>query len=128
MSNKNDKTVFQLGAEAVSKITHPRVHSKTVQANIADSTTFLAEFKAKVSRAAMLADDETKRRLAPLLEDVRFSDPVGVVDAQADETVLLSIADEFIGAIEAGQIISEESITRSRRLLAARNDLCKQSK
>lgn len=128
MPNKNDKTVFQLGAEAVSKIVHPRVHSQTIQADIDDSSRFLVEFKAKVSRAAMFADGEMKRCLAPLLEDIRYSDPVGVVDTKVDESALLSIADELIGAIEAGDDISEELITKSRRILAARNDLCKQSK
>ena len=128
MSSKNDKTAFQIGAEAVSKIAHPRVHSQTVQANLDESTTFLAEFKAKVSRAAMLANDESNRRLDPLLEDIRFSDPVSTAGAFADESALLAIADEFIGAIEDGRDIPEESITRSRRLLAVRNDLCRQSK
>ena len=123
MSSKNGKTAFQIGAEAVSKIAHPRVHSQTVQANLDESTTFLAEFKAKVSRAAMLANDESNRRL-----DIRFSDPVSTAGAFADESALLAIADEFIGAIEDGRDIPEESITRSRRLLAVRNDLCRQSK
>lgn len=128
MSSMNDKTAFQIGAEAFSKIAHPRVHSQTVQANLDESTTFLAEFKARVSRAAMLANDESNRRLVPLLEDIRFSDPVSTADAFADESALLAIADEFIGAIEDGRDIPEESITRSRRLLAVRNDLCRQSK
>lgn len=128
MGNKNDKTAFQIGAEAVSKIAHPRVHSQTVQANLDESTTFLAEFKAKVSRAAMLADGESERRLAPLLEDIRFSDPVSVTDARMDETALLAMADEFIGAVESGRDIPDESVTRTRRLLAVRNDMCKRSK
>ena len=128
MANMNGKTAFQIGLDSVSKIAHPRKHSQEVDASMQDRVDFLASFKAKISRAAILANKESSADLATLLDEIRYSDPVGTEETQSDEVALLSIADELVQAAESGEPLLEAQIARAKRLLAARNETCKRTK
>lgn len=128
MANSNDKTAFQIGADAVSKIVHPRRHSQAVNEAIVTGRNFLDEFKAMVSRAYALADVDSQKALEGLMDDIKYSDPVSVAEAAYDEEELLSIAEQLITAIDDGSGIQEELVTRLRSLLRVRNNTCKSAK
>ena len=128
MANKNEKTVFQLGTDAVSKMAHPRKHSQAVDEGISAGRSFLDEFKLTIERAEVFFSGESKKELSTLLEDIRFSDPVSVEEAAEDEQALTTIAKEILATAESGDDISSQSIDEARRLLAARNVKCKQGK
>ena len=128
MSNRNDKTAFQLGADAISKIAHPRKHSQAVDNRLSGEQSFISELMSKIKRASVFADETTAKELDSLLEDIRFSDPVSVEESLEDERHLISMADGFLAAIEKDENVTTGSIDRARKLLSARNAICKQSK
>ena len=128
MSNQNDRTAFQLGADALSKIIHPRRHSKAVEGTIADNRAFLQAFKTKIERAATMSGGESKAALSSLLDDAKFSDPISVAETEEDESMLISLADDFLSQAEKGEVITAESIDRAKKILSIRNKTCKRSK
>lgn len=128
MTNKSAKTVFQLGADALSKIARPRKHSQAVDEEKKGGRAFLDELEAIVERTEALSSNETRAALSALSDDIRFSNPVSALESAADEKALLDLANGMLAAVEAGDEIPDESIEKARRLLAARNAACKQSK
>ena len=128
MANMNDKTAFQIGVDAVSKIAHPRRHSQVVGEAISTSRCFLDEFSSRISRAQALADAESKKALTKLLDDIRFSDPVSAEEAHQEECDLIAIADGFLRTIENGETVAEQDVDRARALLKARNGISKSAK
>ena len=128
MANMNDKTAFQLGIDALSKISHPRKHSEAVETKRVEAASFLAKFRERINRASAFADEEGRQALNKLLEDIRFSDPLSVPEASEDEDLLLEISEEILINVERGDVLSSNEISRIRQLLSVRNSTCRQSK
>ena len=128
MSNKNDKTAFQLGMDAVSKIAHPRKHAQGVEANLEANQGFLGAFSAAIERASLLGSQSSADSLKPLLDEIRYSDPVSTEASSRDESILLELAKEVLDMVINNLDIPEDVVDRMRKLLAARNNVCKGSK
>lgn len=128
MSNKNDKTAFQLGMDAISKIAHPRKHAQGVEANLKANQSFLDAFSSLIEQASLLGNQSFAEILRPLLEEIRYSDPVSTHANEGDEAVLLELAEETLRAVESGSEVSSETVERMRKLLTARNSVCKRNK
>ena len=128
MADMNDKTAFQLGADSLSKIIHPRNHSQAVDERINDNRNFLETFRSKIERAAALSGESSRDFFSALLQEIKFSDPISVVEVVEDEKHLLTLAEELLFAVENDEKVSEESIEKTRKLLLVRNKACKQAK
>lgn len=128
MANKNDKSAFQLGTDALSKIAHPRKHAQTVNGNIASDRLFLDELRSITERAEALCGGESKEALSSLLDDIRFSDPISTPQAAADELEILAIVEDLLSDVENGSNPSLQSIEKAQKLLSSRNAICKQNK
>ena len=128
MADINAKTAFQLGADSLSRIIHPRKHSQAVDERINGNCSFLEAFNSKIERAAVLSEEDSQDVFSALLQEIKFSDPISVAEAVEDEKRLLVLADELLLAVENGEAVTDELIEKARKLLLIRNKTCKQAK
>lgn len=124
----NSKTAFQIGAESLGKIVHPRKHTQGVDANQETSLAFHKEFMACLEKAKASLGSEVSEDFSSLIEEARFSDPVGNELSASSEQQLLVLAYEVQDKSVKGEAVADDGVIKMRRLLAIRNSECMQGK
>lgn len=120
----SSKTVFQLGADSLGTILHPRQHSQAVSTQTDESQVFLKRFRSSLKKTSAYLGENTPEELIGLIEDARFSDPVGNVRTVSVEHSLCVLAKDMERTAEQGKPIPSETIKKTRRLLEVREIKC----
>lgn len=123
----NSKTTFQLGIESLGKALHPRRHTESVGGNIENARVFLDAFNLSLARSSALLDDAASDEFIKLMDEARFSDPIGNEACRDAESLLEDLAAQIEAAAEAGTC-DEGLVSKARRHLAIRNKVCQQGK
>lgn len=123
----NSKTAFQIGAEALGKMVHPRAHTQRVNTESTSKLKFLELFTATIESACISLGDKNSAALNKLLDEARFSDPISTEETANIEAELIELGNKINQASATGDA-PEDLIERARKLLAVRNRICLNSK
>lgn len=89
-------------------------------------TSFMQGFAADVrSMIALTEDEETKKKLEKLAEEIRYSDPVSSDEISEQENMIKRKCADLIAAITYQEPSINERIREISMLLARRNELCR---
>ena len=125
--SRNSKTAFQIGAESLGKILHPRKHTQAVDDNIKNSRAFLESFTGALSRAAILLGDDASDELRMLIAEAKCSDPMSNEETASSEETLSSLVLQIESSADNGEC-RDDLISRARKYLAIRNQSCLRGK
>ncbi|MDO4437505.1 MAG: hypothetical protein Q4B77_06125 [Coriobacteriaceae bacterium] len=125
--SENEKTVFQIGIDALRTMIHPRKHGQRVDSMVEKTKEPIASARLSINRSLALLGDNNDPLLTSLADTLRFSDPRGTPETVEIERRILNLCHEIEGDAASGSI-SSELIGRTERQLHIRNLICKESK
>ena len=123
----SSKTVFQLGADSLGAILHPRQHVRTVSSERTNRTTFLKEMSSVLEHISLFTNDKDTDEISKLLNEIEYSDPTSNEGTEELEQSLRSLLREMSSRAESGQPL-EALPEKAMTLLAARNEICLRNK
>ena len=125
--SSNSKTAFQIGAESLGKILHPRKHTQAVDDNIKNSRIFLERFISLLIRAEILLGADASAELHMLIAEAKNSDPMSNDATAASEETLSELVSQIESCADNGEC-RNDLISKARKYLAIRNHSCLQGK
>lgn len=122
--NDNSKTIFQLGTDSLGAILHPRQHSEAVSTQADSSQTFLKCFRSSLEKTSAYLGESAPKELLDLIENARFSNPIGNSASMATEQSLLLLAEKMKTEAMQENSLSSSLIAEANKLFAVRSTEC----
>ena len=124
----NTKTAFQIGAESLGKMIHPRKHTEIVEGQVNDQQAFHKEFIASLQKSHALLGLSAPQSFIDLLESASFEDPISPGASFNTEELLRDCSQKIFEDAKNGNIPSEELISKTMRLVEVHKQECLQGK